>query len=766
MGMPPPPPRFDGTVSTANHGGAARAMPPPPPLFSSSSPSSGAEIAPPLAPAPEPCATPTPSPAPPPARAPPSGYTVPDWGGPSSADFSLEVLKDGAIVDVVDCGGRNFVTLGRTPDNDVVLEHPSSSRVHAVMQFSFQSEEMFVFDTGSTHGTFVNKRRLKPNVHAPVFVGDQVRFGQSSRVFVVSGAVELMPEEGLSLEERRKLKALERMSQKDIAAEQLAKKERQANTENASGSGGDGVWGTRDGADDEQREADLKLARLDWREHDGGFSDKQSNQRDKIKKKEDKVTAFRLENERIRAKETSANPLTLGQQTTLVRNAQIVEKLESEIDDADETLNESIRASISGRKSTERKQKKQKKNTGGDSDESYGSDSDDAFYDRTRSAVDRRRKKVGGKAVTAAPTPATVETAATLWEKREVATAAMEALLLEQKRAQERAAATKARTETVTKSAGTPTDPNANAADDLDLFMDSVASTRDAEDVTRVAGQIAAKQAELARLARLLVLADPHGTFAPGSQMQKDLEKVAEAEKNEVARSAAAQRRRAELKAKAEAEKFAAAAEKKRLKDWEGRGELVAKKTFAGGPTGDGGGVAAATASAPSSVDQASSAANAKLPVGMSTAADRRQMSSAPVTVTVTAQAELPPAPSTATAAAKDFSAKAPPAADDDGFLAPSQLREAHKRGASVLEIRNPKRQKEIAGDGDAPVLAVSAAEARVAEDVARLLGGRSFETTNTEDDFGDLPETGTDFVAPSGQSGDGRTSLNDKLGY
>jgi len=257
---------------------------------------------------------------------------VPDWGGPSSADFSLEVLKDGAIVDVVDCGGRNFVTLGRTPDNDVVLEHPSSSRVHAVMQFSFQSEEMFVFDTGSTHGTFVNKRRLKPNVHAPVFVGDQVRFGQSSRVFVVSGAVELMPEEGLSLEERRKLKALERMSQKDIAAEQLAKKERQANTENASGSGGDGVWGTRDGADDEQREADLKLARLDWREHDGGFSDKQSNQRDKIKKKEDKVTAFRLENERIRAKETSANPLTLGQQTTLVRNAQIVEKLESEID--------------------------------------------------------------------------------------------------------------------------------------------------------------------------------------------------------------------------------------------------------------------------------------------------------------------------------------------------------------------------------------------------------------------------------------------------
>jgi len=65
-----------------------------------------------------------------------------------------------------------------------------------------------------TRGTFVNKRQLKPHVHAPVFVGDQLRFGMSSRTHIFSGAVELMPEEGLSREERRRLRALEKMSEK------------------------------------------------------------------------------------------------------------------------------------------------------------------------------------------------------------------------------------------------------------------------------------------------------------------------------------------------------------------------------------------------------------------------------------------------------------------------------------------------------------------------------------------------------------------------
>lgn len=40
-------------------------------------------------------------------------------------------------------------------------------------------------------------------------VGDLVRFGQSSRMFLVSGPQELMPEEGLSKRQQHQLRVLE-----------------------------------------------------------------------------------------------------------------------------------------------------------------------------------------------------------------------------------------------------------------------------------------------------------------------------------------------------------------------------------------------------------------------------------------------------------------------------------------------------------------------------------------------------------------------------
>lgn len=49
-----------------------------------------------------------------------------------------------------------------------MLEHPSSSRLHAVLQFNGETRQALLYDANSAHGTFVNKRRVKPGVHVPV----------------------------------------------------------------------------------------------------------------------------------------------------------------------------------------------------------------------------------------------------------------------------------------------------------------------------------------------------------------------------------------------------------------------------------------------------------------------------------------------------------------------------------------------------------------------------------------------------------------------
>jgi pSer/pThr/pTyr-binding forkhead associated (FHA) protein len=595
-------------------------------------------------------------------RAPAGGYEVPEWGGPSSADFSLEVLKDGAIVDVVDCRGRGCVTLGRTPDNDVVLEHPSSSRTHAVIQFARGGAEAFVFDNASTHGTFVNKRRLKARVHAPVFVGDQIRFGQSSRVFVVAGASELMPEEGLSRDERRRLRALEKMSE--------AERTRSSGSSGAHGldassrdARGGGDWGMDD-EDDRPSESALKLAALDWRDHAGALSEKQEKQKEKIRRKEEKARALRTESERISAKESESTPLTQGQRVTLARNESALEKLEEEIEDADEALNESIRASLGGAAAKTRGARPRRDVAGSDSEDARGSDSDDDFYDRTASATARRQKKEQrrkqaregkegnrrGRGLNESENaPVAVETAATLWEKKSVAAAALEASKATLAEAEARSKA--ARSNRALPSGGVEgdagdvsnekTENDGEAPDDLDAFMITVARARDEEATADATKRVAEKEAELARLDRLLRLADPRGEFAPGSDMQRSVERLAEAARARLAADEQSARRRIAAKAQAQAARAAAEAERARLAEWEKRGELTAKRAFSGsGANGaNGGGVAAA----PASADQATAAANAALPVGVSTAQERKKRAAAvPESTAVPANRSVP----------------------------------------------------------------------------------------------------------------------------
>jgi diguanylate cyclase (GGDEF)-like protein len=68
------------------------------------------------------------------------------------------------------------VTLGRKPDNDIVIADESASRLHAEIEFLSADGTFIVRDMDSTNGTYVNRERLEGP--QPLKPEDQIRIGQ------------------------------------------------------------------------------------------------------------------------------------------------------------------------------------------------------------------------------------------------------------------------------------------------------------------------------------------------------------------------------------------------------------------------------------------------------------------------------------------------------------------------------------------------------------------------------------------------------------
>jgi FHA domain-containing protein len=74
-------------------------------------------------------------------------------------------------------------TVGRLPDNDLVIDDPSVSKRHAVIQWDASTLRAHIEDQGSSNGTYLNGRPVMPG-GMPVRDGDLVRFGQTQFLFV------------------------------------------------------------------------------------------------------------------------------------------------------------------------------------------------------------------------------------------------------------------------------------------------------------------------------------------------------------------------------------------------------------------------------------------------------------------------------------------------------------------------------------------------------------------------------------------------------
>ncbi|KAG9063991.1 Kanadaptin [Linnemannia hyalina] len=140
---------------------------------------------------------PTGGPSGPPPNAPPLKYQKPAWSGYPNQQFFFEVIKNGVLVDKIQAPLKEFLTIGRLPMCDIEMEHPSLSRYHAVIQFK-SSGETFLYDLNSSHGTKLNKSNIPPQMHVKIKPGDQLRFGESTRIYL------FQTEEAVDQEEEEK----------------------------------------------------------------------------------------------------------------------------------------------------------------------------------------------------------------------------------------------------------------------------------------------------------------------------------------------------------------------------------------------------------------------------------------------------------------------------------------------------------------------------------------------------------------------------------
>ncbi|XP_072391326.1 uncharacterized protein ZK632.2 [Diabrotica undecimpunctata] len=186
----------------------------------------------------------------------PLPYKEPIWSGlPSSngKDYSFDVLKNGVIIETVNLMEKPFWVFGRFVNCDIIMQHPTISRYHAVLQYRKEGSEtdvpgFYIYDLGSTHGTFLNKNRLKPKIFVRIQVGHMLKFGNSTRSFILEGPEYDEEEESelsvTELKEKRDKEIREReerMIRLQQEAEEKKKKEEERGVD----------WGLGEDADEE-----------------------------------------------------------------------------------------------------------------------------------------------------------------------------------------------------------------------------------------------------------------------------------------------------------------------------------------------------------------------------------------------------------------------------------------------------------------------------------------------------------------------------------
>ncbi|MEM7800981.1 MAG: protein kinase, partial [Chloroflexota bacterium] len=115
-------------------------------------------------------------------RDPPSGQPIRDKGAEVSSEnplttYALYIEAENQVPSQVPLS-KELVTIGRSPDNDIVLSEDGVSRYHT--RLLIEDSQWKVVDLGGMNGTYLNGQRLRPHQSTPIDLNDQLEIEKYS----------------------------------------------------------------------------------------------------------------------------------------------------------------------------------------------------------------------------------------------------------------------------------------------------------------------------------------------------------------------------------------------------------------------------------------------------------------------------------------------------------------------------------------------------------------------------------------------------------
>ncbi|KAL7471348.1 hypothetical protein ACHAXS_011652 [Conticribra weissflogii] len=352
-----------------------------------------------------------------------SPWQPPYWSCPpaSTDTWTLDEIKHGNIIasySLNEILSENHpsrrgaaITFGRIDDPsavDIVTAHESCSRLHARISFD-KSGTPWLRDLGSGNGTFVNRRRLPKDAcgkleipeGAPqaakagsrgviLYPGDAIQFGASTRMYCLEGPPEF---------ERGAVK-LKKEQNKAKVAQHVDEIEKNENDYEAGCS-----WGISDDIPDEEGDTSQQIPIRDGTydnlpSMESFFSSTSSKYSipsslhqlyKTFQTKSNKLHAIQIESSRILQKENMGVELSDGQTKQLEKNQDRIDKLEKDILELKERIEDGIHDVVHGGGSSSKKRKRQKSHEENGGRAGHDDDVDD-FYDRTADSDNKRKR--------------------------------------------------------------------------------------------------------------------------------------------------------------------------------------------------------------------------------------------------------------------------------------------------------------------------------------------------------------------------------------